>query len=207
MSRKSGRPGPPTRRGSTKAIRLELYVFREGLRTEETYLAEWHRRYRDRVLLTIDPTPAGPLQLVERAIECKRRETREAKRGRGRAHDQIWCVFDRDDHPSFDQAMTLAVENGINVAVSNPCIELWFLLHFQDWTAFIGRRDVQRRAAQLLGCNKILTDAALDILCDHYPEAVERAQKLDAKHAGDGSPAGSNPSSSVWLLIEEIRNA
>jgi hypothetical protein len=182
-------------------------VFREGLRTEEIYLSAWHRRCRDRVLVTIDPDPAGPLQLVERAIESKRRESADAKRGRGRPHDEIWCVFDRDDHPKVDHAVNLAAEHGIEVAVSNPCIELWFLLHFETMSAFIERGDVQRRASKLLGCGKVLTDAAVEVLLDRYSEARERPRLLDVKHDGDGSAPGSNPSSGVWRLVEAIRGA
>jgi hypothetical protein len=66
---------------------------------------------------------------------------------------------------------------------------------------------VQRRAESLLGCGKLLTDVAVGGLLDRYPQARERAERLDAKHAGDGSPPGSNPSSGLWRLIEAIRGA
>jgi hypothetical protein len=42
------------------------------------------RQYRDKVLIEIDPFRGGPLQLVQKAVEAKRIETREATRGRGR---------------------------------------------------------------------------------------------------------------------------
>lgn len=182
-------------------------MFREGLVTEELYLTHWRRRYRDRVTITLDPDPAGPLQLVERAVEAKAREDLAEKRGRGRAHDQIWCVFDRDEHPTFAEAITLAASKGINVAVSNPCIELWFVLHFEDQTAYIERDHAQTRAGDLLGCRKRLTNAALEMLHNRYEDAAERARSLDAKHEGDGSPQGANPSSSVHRLLDAIRDA
>jgi hypothetical protein len=31
--------------------------------------------------------------------------------------------------------------------------------------------------------------------------------KLDAKHRGDGSPEGENPSSNLWQLVDLIRGA
>lgn len=202
---KEARGGPPTRRGSARAVRLDLLVFREGLRTEEAYPVHWYRRHRDHVLVTIDPEPAGPLQLVQRAVAAKKAGIREARRGRGRPYDQIWCVFDRDEHPHFAEAVELAVAHDIRVAVSNPCIELWFILHFEECAAFIDRRAAQRRAADLLGCHKVLSQEAMDRLAAHHQDAVKRARALDAKHHGDGSPPGANPSSSVWRLIETIR--
>jgi hypothetical protein len=182
-------------------------VFVEGLRTEDLYLTYWRRQYRDRVRVEIDPYRGAPLQLVERAAEAQRSEAREAKRGRGRPHDQIWCVFDRDEHPNFAAAVTLAGRHGINLAISNPCLELWFILHFEDRTAYLERDAAQHRAEEILGCSKVLSESALSALAERYDEARRRALKLDEKHTGDGSPPGSNPSSGMWRLIDLIRNA
>ena len=96
---------------SRSAIRLELLVFVEGQRTEETYLVGWRRLYRDRVLVTIDDFRGAPLSLVQHAIEAQRREAYEARRGRGRPHDQIWCVFDVDQHPNIPEALALAAQH------------------------------------------------------------------------------------------------
>jgi RloB-like protein len=180
-------------------------MFVEGLRTEEQYLTYWRRQYRDRVLVEIDPYRGAPMQLVQRAVEAQRIEAREERRGRGRAHNQIWCVFDRDEHPNFAAAIDLAKSHNINLAISNPCIELWFILHFENHTAYIERQVAQRRAEQLLGCSKVLTESALSALAGRYEKARRHAIKLDEKHAGDGSPPVSNPSSGVWRLIDMIR--
>lgn len=188
-------------------MRRELLMFVEGLRTEETYLVGWHRRYRDRVRVTIDPYRGGPLQLVERAVEAQRTEAYDARRGRGRPHDQIWCVFDRDEHPNFAEAIELAGAHDIGLAISNPCLELWFLLHFEERMAFVHRHDAQRRAEALLHCSKVLSSAAFETLADHHEDAKARAINLDVKHEGDGSPLGSNPSSGMWRVVDQIRDA
>ena len=91
--------------------------------------------------------------------------------------------------------------------MSNPCLELWFILHFEDQTAYLERQAAQHRAGELLGCSKVLNDAALSTLAEGYDQARERAVRLDKKHAGDGSPPGSNPSTGMWRLIELIRSA
>jgi hypothetical protein len=111
-------------------------------------------------------------------------------------------MFDRDEHPNFAKAIDLADRHGINLAISNPCLELWFILHFEDQAAYIERQAAQRRAEELLGCSKVLSESALNTLADAYDEARRRAIKLDDKHAGDRSPPRSNPSSEVWRLID-----
>jgi hypothetical protein len=76
--------GPPHRRPSRAALLPDLLVFVEGLRTEDLYLTYWRRQYRDRVRVEIDPFRGGPLQLVEKALQARRTEARDEKRGRGR---------------------------------------------------------------------------------------------------------------------------
>lgn len=179
----------------------------EGEETEERYLVDLAQRHRERVLLTVDRFHGRPLHLVEEAVSRRKTGASEARRGGGRPYDEIWCVFDVDDHPNFARAVDLARRNGVELAISNPCIELWFILHLEDQTAFIDGGDAQRRAADLLGCGKTLTSAALDVLAAHCDDAIDRAHRLDHKHAGDGSPAGENPSSGIAALMEAIRRA
>lgn len=184
-----------------------MLVFTEGERTEDGYLVHWRRAYRDRVLVTIDGFHGAPLSLVDRATEVKRREAREEKAGHGRAHDEVWCVFDRDQHPNIPEALDKAAANGIRVVLSDPCIELWFVLHFTDQTAHLECDAAQHLSRELLGCNKVLTGPALAALSARYDDARQRAQRLDAKHSGDGSPPHSNPSSNMWNLIDRIAGA
>lgn len=171
------------------------------------YLMHWYRLRRERVLVSVSDFHGTPLSLVEAAISEQRDHARAARRRGGDAFHQYWCLFDIDVHPRLSEAHALAASHEIEVAYTNPCIELWFLLHFQDQTAFIERHVVQRLSKDLLECEKHLTPAALAQLEDQHELAVTRAKTLDEKHLGDGSPPGSNPSSTVWRLIDVIRSA
>jgi RloB-like protein len=145
------------------------------------------------------------LSLVQEAAARRAADLQAARRGRGDAYTEYWCVFDIDEHPYVARALELATASGISVSVTNPCIELWFLLHFQEQNAAIDRHDAQRRASDYLSSGKTPTSAALAALARHYEEARRRAQALDRKHDLDGSPPRSNSSSEVWRLIERIR--
>lgn len=189
------------------AQRRSILVFTEGKKTEPVYLTHWHRLNRRRVVVTVDEFHGAPLQLVEAAARRRAADLRAAKRGRGEAHDEYWCMFDVDEHPHLAQALRLAESEQIRVAVTNPCVELWFLLHFQDQTADLHRHKAQSLSSDLLGCAKIPTTAALAKLTDRHEDARRRAQALDRKHDLDGSPPRSNPSSSAWQLVDAIRSA
>lgn len=93
-----------------------------------------------------------------------------------------------------------------NVAVSNPCFEVWLVLHHEDQRAHVERRRIQQRASQLgLVDGKSILDADLLRLAEGYEEAKRRARELDAWHDGNDSPPRSNPSSDVWRLVDRLR--
>jgi hypothetical protein len=194
---------PSRRKITSDAVKYELLVFVEGEVTEEEYLTHFRRLHRSHTSVEIDPFRGGPLQLVERAIKAKRAGERAAKR-RGRAHDEVWCVFDVDEHPRLKEAIALAATNGINLAVSSPCLELWFLLHFSPQTAYIERHEAQSRARAELRCGKRLVPEALAAMEAAFETAKERAIALDEMHVGDGREAPANPSSGMWSLIDSI---
>ena len=87
--------------------------------------------HRESVIVTIDDYHASPMQLVEEAAAKRVIDLRAAKRGQGAPYDEYWCVFDVDEHPYLNRALELARTSGISIALSNPCLELWFLLHFE----------------------------------------------------------------------------
>lgn len=51
-------------------------------------------------------------------------------RSKSSVYCDTWIVFDRDLVPNFDRIIKDAESNGIHVAWSNPCIEMWFLAYF-----------------------------------------------------------------------------
>ncbi|MGH3940412.1 MAG: RloB family protein, partial [Pseudonocardiaceae bacterium] len=65
-----------------------------------------------------------------------------------------WCVFDVEwpkNHPNLKQAIQLARDHNIRLAISNPCFELWLILHFEDQTAFLNTDEAETRSRKLDG--------------------------------------------------------
>ena len=148
-----------------------------------------------------------PLSLVARAREEVNRSRRFGSRQGSLSFDEIWCVFDVDEHPNRSQAIFEARQSDINVAVSNPCFELWLVLHVEGRARPVHRSDIQRDATKLnLIRGKNVPDAAWrGGLEDGYEDAKRRAQGLDRMHDGNQSPQRSNPSTGVWRLVDRIR--
>jgi hypothetical protein len=182
-------------------------IFAEGEKTEPIYITHWYRAHREKVIVQIAKHEGtSPYELVERAVAQRAVDLHEQRRGRGDAYDQYWCVFDVDQHPRIPDALQLAESNSINVALSGPNIELWFLIHFEAQTAYIERDEARRKAYTILGCSKALSQQALDLLMQKYSVAKDHAQILERKHQGDSSAKPWNPSSDVWKLVDVIRD-
>ena len=174
--------------------------------TEPKYLEEFARRHRDRIRIDMGETGAVPQTLVDGARRDV--DNNRTRRRAGPLYDEIWCVFDVDEHPNVKGTIDRALRKNIKLAVSNPCFELWLVLHFQDQTAYIGRNDAQRLARQHgIIEGKEVRPEMFDQLEDRYEDARQRVRMLDRKHDGDGSPPRSNPSTGMWRLIESIRQA
>jgi hypothetical protein len=130
------------------------------------------------------------------AIEYARKLTA----GNPRTFDEVWCVVDVDQ---FDiaEAAAAATRARVSLAVSNPCFELWLLLHHDSCTSHCdGYVDVAGRLKKHLPeyDKSRLTFAAYR---DGVDDAVRRARRLDPT----GTAFTTNPSTNVWQLVERIR--
>ena len=204
----SNRHAPPPKRSSRPQPQRRLvHVLTEGRRTEVEYFAKWASEVRDRVTVTFDPFHGAPLSLVERAADLVEQRRRAFRRGRDEAQfDEIWCVFDRDDHPFVAEAIALANRHNIGVSYSNPCFELWLVLHTTDLRRHTERQAVQATSAQLgLTQGKGLHPDAWPTLRPTWELADARSAALDQLHDGNGSPPGSNPSTSVGRLVKSLQ--
>jgi hypothetical protein len=113
--------------------------------------------------------------------------------------DELWMLLDTDHFASgnhlrsFKTALKNARQKGVNVALSKPCFELWLLLHCVDEPAVRDLPDafaVETMLRSTLGeYNK------RRLKQEHYPiglipDAIKRAERLDAVVAGGDIPSG-----------------
>ena len=91
--------------------------------------------------------------------------------------------------------------NGVNVALSNPCFELWLILHLRDAPGMIHRHAAQAMLKRLVADYDKNVD--YEVYRIGYDKAAERARKLDELAAKVGEP-GRNPTTGVYKLTETI---
>lgn len=139
--------------------------------------------------------------------------------------EQRWIVIDRDSieniksengghtQENFDRALLGSSKAGVDVAFSNPCFELWLILHFEYRDSASSRVDVQKKALELLKKNKLLKpEASLDDLKaeeglysalgeKRLIKAVKNAEKLCEIHGNECL----NPCTTFHKLINAIK--
>ena len=186
----------------------KIRIHTEGKKTEPGYLVKLGRIYSQEVYLDIDTTGQVPKSLVEQACQDEDERRRQRRPVPPYDYDEVWCVFDVDEHHDIRQVINQAQQKtGVEVAVSNPCFELWLVLHNQDQTAYIHRNKVQKLAEELgLIKGKRIDDSSFNLLLEKYEDARRRAKELDRRHKGNLSSPWSNPSTGVWRLVDSIRS-
>lgn len=141
------------------------------------------------------------MALVRRALEFQS----QARDEDGEV-DEIWCAFDvewPENHPQLREAVALATSNGIRVAISNPCFELWLILHFRNQTAFMTNDQARKTRHECDGSRDQSLDGRLYMA--HRSEAVGRAKALDMRHRGDRTAfPQDNPSSGMHRLVTSL---
>ena len=116
----------------------------------------------------------------KKAQDAARREDDE-----NLAYDAVWCVFDVDEHPQIADARQMARANGIELAISNPCFELWLLLHFRD-SPGMQHRDTMRQVAIASMYPDTTSGSNFAAYAEGYPQAAKRAEQTGQENRGRG---------------------
>lgn len=190
--------------GATREPLPIILVVTEGECTEPEYLRGFQNAVKNpRVIVETHGGKGSPKSLVEFAKNRLREAEKSAKREQddNLKYDQVWCVFDVDEHKNLSAARETARQLEIQLAISNPCIEIWLWLHFAEQPGAKERHEIQSMMkTHIAGYDKHVNYIHYQ---PGYENAVRRAQKLDEMHGNpDESP---NPSTGVWRLTETIR--
>jgi len=199
------RTGKIKRRRSEREPKARFFLFCEGQNTEPAYFRAVREELYGDVLLKIECGVGEPRTVAEKARERIRRKSKDSFQ----KNDRVWAIFDRDEHQKFDEAVDICQANGIGMARSNPCFELWLILHEREYDIPDGSRAAQRELAKLRpeydpeggkipNCKEMV---------ERLPKAEERSrQQLNRRSRDNNNPFG-RPSTTVGELTKEIREA
>lgn len=211
MSRKPRNLKDLQRRQPSRSSYDRVLIVCEGGKTEPNYFRA----------LTVDlqlntanvevdgDSGSSPRSVVEYAK--KRYKDDSKQNGSDNGFDKVYCVFDQDEHPTYNEALGLIRNSPNNIfyaITSVPCFEFWLLLHFISTTKPIARTGERspgdNTRYELKKYLPIYEKGDRDIykqVKEHTVKAIERAYK--AKEAAD-SVNTDNPSTLVHTLVEYL---
>ena len=192
------------RRPSSRSPQKRVLVVCEGESTEPNYFNALKDRFQLNTLEIEATKGVDPSKLVDMA--SKKADLEESN---GEKFDSVYCVFDRDSHPQFDQASKRARDLRFKLARSWPCFEFWLLLHFRFTRASYGPKG---RASPCDVCIRDLRKhlpnyskgdpSTFDSLYGRLQQAIANARKASADAADTDED---NPSTEVHELVEHLR--
>jgi RloB-like protein len=178
-----------------REVKQRFLIVCEGEKTEPYYFKGFRV---PKVVIEIKGAAGDPTRLVNSAKKLADEDE----------YDQIWCVFDRDEGAwtaqNFNNALQNAKTNGFQVAYSNECFELWYILHFQFLNTGLPRSDYEDKLSELLSQKYRKNDPTIyQQLLEKQQVAIKYAEKLLGTYDRP-NPEQDNPSTTVHLLVQAL---
>ena len=143
------------RNAPTQTIEKKILIACEGKKTEPKYFNAIRQDLRlpSEQVEVLSHEGTDPLGIVNAVVEARKKKKKEKT---WEKEDLAWAVFDGDEHIANDptnwhDAIQKAVSQKIHLAITNPNIEFWYLIHFRDHSASIERDKAKEFLKQQLG--------------------------------------------------------
>lgn len=178
-----------------------IIIAAEGTTTEKTYFESslFHNHRVQVRVIEAQNNLSAPNHVLDRLKSF-------AKVIDFQSNNRLWFMVDKDRWPDkqLSEICSCAIRGNLkaDLAISNPCFELWLYLHHAAWTqGAVSSKEMTGNLRALLGGYK---KARLDIesFRDSIDIATQRAKALDKNPKGRWPE---NPGTHVYKVIEAIR--
>lgn len=198
-----------------------ILIVSEGSKTEPNYFREIRAANRLHTAnVEVQPSELGTasIQVVQYARELFEKGDRH-KHIQPRAFEQVYAVFDRDDHASYFDALNLAASlDGklrndnkqpviFKAIASVPSFELWLLLHYEDIQAPLYRDEVIQRLKQYFPGYEKGVAGTFATTREHLDIAALRAGRLATRATAYDDPEPFTAIPELVLLLTNLRSA
>ncbi len=201
------------RKQGKRASYDRILIVSEGGKTEPNYFGEIRATYKlNTANVEVRPSAWGtaPIQVVQYAKELFEQGDPH-KNIEPRAFEQVYAVFDRDDHESYFDALRFAesldrkLKNDakqpirFHAIASIPNFELWLLLHYQNIQAPLHRDEVMRRLKQHIPGYVKGAESIFAMTRQLLTVATQRADALALRFSADTDP---EPYTAITTLVK-----
>lgn len=212
--------GKIERRGSKpRRTKPVILIVTEGEKSEPKYFEHFRTRQNNVEVRVVPNSKNGSktdyLNLIRKASRICKDDDLSPKSG-----DSVWIVADGDvnyqaadaikkKNEALTQARATAEKEAYSLLISNPCFELWYLLHLRYTTAHLPDYDAVKKALEQAGIKDYEKHNDLyGQLASRTSEAITRAKRLETYQVENGFnvPLGldANPFTEVYRLVEKL---
>lgn len=206
------------RSSNTRSVRVRILLICEGEKTEPQYFNELRQEYRHPWLemrhAPSDYTDPQNLVTFARDTFLKGYNNGHGHKFDAKAFDEVYILFDRDDHQGYAAALQKAkdIEPGLRndfkkriifmALPSSPCFELWLVLHYKDVSNLPPRAELFDDLKRCWGGYEKGAAGTFAKTKDLLPKACKRAADLNQKSTPLSNDKGYT---GVVTLVERVR--
>ena len=174
-------------------------------KTEKIYFDNFDDGKKNYSITIARGNDTDPIKLVRNLEKEMRKREISLKNG-----DKVFCVFDVDidykKNKVIEEAKEFASKNGIQIITSTPCVELWFLLHYDYTTAPLTNNEVMKRLKKYYPKYEKNINIYMDIN-SKTSKAIENAKKLEIYQKENNRIIGTveaNPNTEIYKIVEYL---
>lgn len=178
-------------------------------KTEKLYFNHFNRVQKDYVFRFVKGNDTDPLQIIDHTIESFDKEELDLDKG-----DLAFAVFDMDlddrKQRKINKVLRKAMENHVRIIRSNPCFEVWYLMHFVYSTRQFPNGNEVITALKKYVPEYRKNSCDFDLYHSRTKTAIENCKKLEKYHETVHPEINnklSNPMSDVYQVVEKVYKA
>lgn len=209
--RKAKKVNSLERRKASRSSYNRVLIVCEGEKTEPNYFKELVQHYK---LHTANVEVDGSCGSSPRSVFNRARELWEKEKRKGDPYDRVYCVFDKDTHETYEEALTnisrKEYKDIFHATTSVPSFEYWLLLHYKFTTkpyAASGKHSVADEVINEL--REVMPDYSKGrrkVFSELFPH-IEYAKKNAERSLMEASKNFTdNPTTLIHQLVDYLQN-
>lgn len=188
-----------------KSKRVVLVAYEGENKIEKNYFDNFLGRDKNYIIKSVPGNETDPINLVKQTIKKVKDLELDLS-----LDDKAFCIFDTDTklekNVQIEAAIKMSKKNNIIPIVSSPCVELWFLLHYEYTTAIVSSNEVIERLKRYYPKYEKNCNIYPDIK-DKTNKAIDNSKKLEKYQKQNNrklQTVEANPYTEIYKIVEEL---
>lgn len=146
-------------------------------------------------------------------VNCALRKIKERRNSNStletREYNVVWCVMDVEipKQESLDKAIDVARRKKLQVALSNPCFEYWFLLHYEKTAHRMQNSDDTINLLKKYMPDYTKNDPnVFQTISQHIETAITNSKSIIRENGYGDDLRNCNPSTHVHKVVERLQS-